>query len=334
MTLDAATTPENTLILVEEREESHPSTDEMALEAAPTPENTLILFEEREEIYPSEDEMTLDAAPTPESMLILLEEQEEIHSSEDEMTLHAAPTPEIMLNLVEEREESHPSEDEMTLLGSKEAADAPNRLERLGAEDADRKLEMTIEVRFDGGSRGNPGLAGAGVELLSKWSIAGATRGQKILIRKCIRKKSTNNQAEFQGAVIGLEETIKLVKECQKQYSVDSTNRCHVTLLLQGDSQLVIKQLDGEYKVKSPNIKPLYAKSQKLLSELHKLASTNVTFEHIYRKCNAVAGGECGMEVAQSITHLLSNISNFFLLTHRFGKRSNGQPTQLGYNCR
>jgi ribonuclease HI len=225
--------------------------------------------------------------------------------------------------IVEKREESHPSEAETTRLdelGAEEAEDSPNRLEHLEAEDffqaevaqekdaplttqasmeveetllpsdADTKIDLSFEIRFDGGSRGNPGISGSGVELMYTCSVSGVVRSQKMLISHYIRQPSTCNQAEYQGLIRGLDQALKIVKQCKKQYK---TEACHATLLVQGDSQLVIKQLNGEYKVKSKNMKPLYAKSQKLLSELQEVASTTVTFEHIYREYNSVADGEC-----------------------------------------
>ena len=112
---------------------------------------------------------------------------------------------------------------------------------------------------FDGCSKGNPGDAGAGaviyqdnLELYSNTLFVG--------------KNITNNVAEYTGLIIGLELAIQNgIKE----------------LKVNGDSLLVIKQMNGEYKVKSLALKKLYIKAKKLSEQFD-----NITFTHIYRENN------------------------------------------------
>lgn len=113
---------------------------------------------------------------------------------------------------------------------------------------------------FDGGSRGNPGKAGAG-------SVIYDSQGNEVYIGVVpISGIQTNNYAEYMGLIDGLKGAISLgVQE----------------LLVRGDSQLVIRQILGEYKVKSRNITPLYKEAMKLLESIPR-----VQFEHVPRREN------------------------------------------------
>lgn len=115
-------------------------------------------------------------------------------------------------------------------------------------------------LHTDGGARGNPGPAGIGVVL--------EVGDQKKLFKKYIGE-STNNQAEYQALVLGLEEAIKLgVAE------VD----CYL------DSELVVKQLNREYKVKNEGLAPLFIKIHNLSQKFKK-----IKFIHVFRESNKEA---------------------------------------------
>ena len=111
----------------------------------------------------------------------------------------------------------------------------------------------------DGGSRGNPGESGSGFVIKnSKNEIISS--GYKYL------GIATNNEAEWDGLIIGLTEAIKLgIKEL------------HVI----GDSKLVINQVQNKWKVKAENLKKFHTKSQKLLTKFSK-----ITFKHVLREFN------------------------------------------------
>ena len=119
--------------------------------------------------------------------------------------------------------------------------------------------EKEYLLQFDGCSKGNPGLAGAGAVIYKYnneiWS--------KSLF---IGNKNTNNEAEYTGLIIGLEEAVNM-----------DIKSIHV----EGDSLLVIKQMKGEYKVKSENLYKLYEKAKIL--EKH---FTTITYNHVYRNNN------------------------------------------------
>ena len=95
---------------------------------------------------------------------------------------------------------------------------------------------MVISIYSDGASRGNPGEAAIGVSLVKESEEFDS-------ISKKIGKK-TNNQAEYEAVIAGLEKISHIGEE--------------VDLFV--DSQLVAKQLRGEYRVKSSLVKPLYDK--------------------------------------------------------------------------
>ncbi|MCP5467888.1 MAG: ribonuclease HI family protein [Deltaproteobacteria bacterium] len=98
----------------------------------------------------------------------------------------------------------------------------------------------------DGASRGNPGPAGAGAYLLSE-------KGEVFAERSKYLGETTNNVAEYHSLIMGLEEAIK---------------QGITQLSIKMDSQLVVRQMLGEYRVKQAHLIPLYQKAQGLLSQL------------------------------------------------------------------
>jgi ribonuclease HI len=123
-------------------------------------------------------------------------------------------------------------------------------------------IENYFSMYFDGCSKGNPGRAGAGAVIYyNSYEIW----ADSIFVGE----KETNNVAEYNGLILGL----------HKANQLNIKN-----LLVFGDSQLVIKQMNGEYKVNSENIKKLYATA----SEKSKLFD-NILFTHVYRDENTRA---------------------------------------------
>ncbi len=107
-------------------------------------------------------------------------------------------------------------------------------------------------ITFDGGSKGNPGLGYGSYEL--------RTRDDRTRIeRKEYPGKITNNEAEYRTLIAGLEDlsaTLLKAGKDPKGYQVE----------VRGDSQLVIQQLLGKYKVRHPNMLPLYERARTLAS--------------------------------------------------------------------
>ena len=119
--------------------------------------------------------------------------------------------------------------------------------------------EVEYKLQFDGCSKSNPGIAGAGA-VIYKFNDEISTKIQFV------GNNETNNVAEYTGLIIGL---------------LDAINLNIKVLVVEGDSMLVIKQMKGEYKVKSANLINLYNKA-KTLEKVFDI----VTFKHIYRENN------------------------------------------------
>lgn len=103
-----------------------------------------------------------------------------------------------------------------------------------------------ITLYADGGSRGNPGPAGAGAYLIDENDTPVAEVHRYV-------GETTNNVAEYQALILGLEEAI------QHQAT-------HLNILL--DSQLLVRQIKGEYRVKQPHLQPLFQKAKQLLAQI------------------------------------------------------------------
>src|SRR3954465_10831903 len=107
----------------------------------------------------------------------------------------------------------------------------------------DAKEIITLE--FDGGSRGNPGPAGIGIVLRAQDGTPIVTLGRFI-------GRATNNVAEYQALITGLQKAQELGAK---------------RLLIRGDSELIIKQMKGEYRVRHPELKPLYEEAYHLFHQ-------------------------------------------------------------------
>lgn len=118
-----------------------------------------------------------------------------------------------------------------------------------------------ITLMVDGGSRGNPGPAAIGAVIKVNGEVVAE-------ISECIGV-ATNNEAEYMALIAGAKKAL--------EYGSDSIH-------VKADSLLVAKQLLGQYKVKSANIKPLHAEAVRLLK-----AFKLVGIEHIPREKNAAA---------------------------------------------
>ena len=119
--------------------------------------------------------------------------------------------------------------------------------------------EDIYEMYFDGCSKGNPGLSGAG-------SVIYKNEEEIWANSYFISDSATNNVAEYFGLIRGLKRAIKM--------NIRS-------LIIKGDSQLIIKQMKGEYQVKSESMIELYNIAKELEKEFE-----NISYEHVYRKYN------------------------------------------------
>ena len=119
-----------------------------------------------------------------------------------------------------------------------------------------------ITAYIDGGSRGNPGPAGYGVQIVDR-------EGQVLAELHQALGSATNNVAEYQGLLAALE------------WALD---RGLHALHIRSDSELLVRQLKGEYRVKNPGLQPLYQEARDRIAQIGK-----VTFEHVRREFNREA---------------------------------------------
>lgn len=154
--------------------------------------------------------------------------------------------------------------------------------------------QLQITIHFDGGSRGNPGLAGSGAQV--KIQDCSDNRTTTYLIREYVGTSETNNYAEYKGLIAGLHKA----KTCIEQYksmkqttaTTSTTNRPLFHLQFYGDSKLVIEQLKGTWRCKHPNLQILYQLCQKLIHEIKQMdANSTVKCDHVYREQNKIADG-------------------------------------------
>lgn len=116
-------------------------------------------------------------------------------------------------------------------------------------------------ANIDGGSRGNPGPAGYGVHIMRE-------DGTVVDLKESIGI-ATNNIAEYNGLLAAL------------RWAVDEGVR---SLHVKADSELMVKQMRGEYRVKNPGLQPLYEEARRLADRIGR-----VTFEHVRREHNTDA---------------------------------------------
>ncbi len=131
-----------------------------------------------------------------------------------------------------------------------------------GAPPPPRTPQDYVLARVDGGARGNPGPAGYGVLVEDR-------AGRKLAELSHYLGPRTNNYAEYSGLIAALEYASQHPPKAVKVLS---------------DSELLVKQMRGEYKVKSPELRPLYEKAKALS---HRLAWFAI--EHVARRENREA---------------------------------------------
>lgn len=117
----------------------------------------------------------------------------------------------------------------------------------------------TMTLFTDGASRGNPGEAGAGIQILDD-------RGMEIYGEGYYLGQCTNNMAEYQALVAGLTEAKKIGS---------------AEIIVNLDSELIVKQINGQYKVKDAKLKPFFEQAMNLLKSFG-----SFTVRHIPRAQN------------------------------------------------
>ena len=141
--------------------------------------------------------------------------------------------------------------------GRRPTAEAPDLFPGQRAKMPDSFLVAYV----DGGARGNPGPAGYGVVITDQ-------AGHKLAALSEYLGHQTNNYAEYSGFLAAL------------KYAVSHRKALKVV----SDSELMVKQLRGEYKVRNPALQELYAQARKLIGELQWFS-----IEHVLREKNREA---------------------------------------------
>jgi ribonuclease HI len=102
-----------------------------------------------------------------------------------------------------------------------------------------------VVLHVDGGARGNPGPAGVGVVLTDE-------HGEELLRANDYLGRATNNEAEYGALLLGIERARLLGAK---------------RIAIVNDSQLVARQLTGDYRVKSPGLRPLHERARAALAD-------------------------------------------------------------------
>ena len=113
-------------------------------------------------------------------------------------------------------------------------------------------------LMVDGASRGNPGAAGCGAIIYDEC-------GEVLKELSSYLGSSTNNVAEYRGLLMGLEGVLKLGGK---------------KLQIRSDSELMVRQLNGVYRVKNEKLRVLYGKALDLLARLEAYRIIHVRREH------------------------------------------------------
>ncbi len=123
----------------------------------------------------------------------------------------------------------------------------------------EHKPIAAFQANIDGGSRGNPGPAAYGV-------VVRDARGEIVARLKKFIGQNTNNVAEYYGLIAALD------------YAQSHGIRA---LRIESDSELLVKQMRGQYKVKSADLRPLFERARKMAQALE-----SFRIDHVYREQN------------------------------------------------
>jgi ribonuclease HI len=131
-----------------------------------------------------------------------------------------------------------------------------------GSDPEPKPRAAAFQANIDGGSRGNPGPASYGVVVRNE-------RGEIVAKLKKYIGRMTNNVAEYYGLIAALD------------YAQSHGVRA---LRVESDSELLVRQMRGHYKVKSPDLRPLFERAKKMSQTFESFG-----IDHVYREQNAEA---------------------------------------------
>jgi len=127
---------------------------------------------------------------------------------------------------------------------------------------------MRFTIHADGGARGNPGPAGAGAVVRDEFGVSVASVSQFL-------GHQTNNFAEYEAVILAFEALAKLVPTVEH----DTTD-----VVVKLDSELIVKQMNGLYKVRHPVLREQKARLSQVAA-----AFGSVSFTHVPREENSDA---------------------------------------------
>lgn len=159
---------------------------------------------------------------------------------------------------------------------------------RMMLNNTERSYDLDITVYFDGGSRGNPGIAGAGAQITYR------TKEQQTIysIRQYCGDKQTNNYAEYTGLIMGLKQVTSFLSQHVKDVNNEGKFLSYRVRMF-GDSNLVVQQVNGCWQCKVDNIRALYNEARTLYAELQNIGGGGeIMLQHVYREQNKVADGK------------------------------------------
>lgn len=126
-------------------------------------------------------------------------------------------------------------------------------------------VELNLQIFTDGGSRGNPGPSASGYVILTEDETILEAGGEYLGV-------TTNNQAEYQAVELGLQRALKY-RPRRVDFFIDS--------------ELVVKQMNGQYKIKNRDLWPIHSRIKELAAQID-----SVSFTHVRREFNQLADDE------------------------------------------
>ncbi len=138
----------------------------------------------------------------------------------------------------------------------------------------------TLRVFSDGAARGNPGLAGAGALILDE-------SGEVVDSLRRFLGTTTNNVAEYEGVILGLARALDLGAKRVELYC---------------DSELLVRQISGRYKVRAAHLRPLFETVTELLREFD-----SYSLRHVPREKNAEADALANEAIDDRADEMLSD---------------------------
>lgn len=139
---------------------------------------------------------------------------------------------------------------------------------------------ISVTIYIDGGARGNPGPAAAGVVIKS------ADDGTVLHEAGIFLGRATNNVAEYSALLAGLDAAVKLGASEAEVFS---------------DSQLLVRQMNGQYRVRNEGLKPLHQEAQDMARKLQGFSITHVRRDknvHADRLVNRALDAKANVEDA------------------------------------